>query len=81
MTLTPTGPALTGTYTDTLGSGRTDPAQPGSVNAHGAFEMRIKQGPFTDWNFRGQMDATGSRLTGQIFGSGFNRQAFTMDWQ
>lgn len=81
MTLTQAGALVTGSYADAVGPGATDPAQPGSVNAQGAFEMRIKQGRFTDWNFRGQIDATGQRLTGQIFGSGFNGQAFTMDRQ
>ena len=41
--------------------------------------MRVKQGPFSDWTFRGQMDQTGRRITGGIFGSGFNGQPFTIE--
>ena len=41
----------------------------------------MKQGVFTDFTFKGDMDQSGRRITGQIFGSGFNGQAFTMDKQ
>ncbi len=81
MKLTQHGPVVTGTYADTFGSGQIDPAQPGSISSKGKVEMRVKQGPFTDWNFHGQMDSTGRRVTGTITGSGFNGQAFTMDKQ
>jgi len=81
MKLTQVGAAITGTYADVFGSGQIDPAQPGSINSAGKIEMRVKQGPFTDWNFRGQMDTTGRRITGTIYGSGFNGQAFTLDKQ
>lgn len=72
---------VSGSYSDAMGTGQIDPAQPGSISSSGAIEMRIKQGQFTDWTFRGQMDSTGLRVTGQIFGSGFNGQSFTMDRQ
>jgi hypothetical protein len=81
MKLTQTGAAITGTYSDVFGGGQIDPAQPGSITSGGKVEMRVKQGPFTDWNFRGQMDTTGRRITGSIYGSGFNGQAFTLDKQ
>jgi hypothetical protein len=81
MNLQQNGPVVTGTYSDSEGSGQIDPAQPGSVNAQGHLEMRIKQGRYTDWNFKGDIDQSGRRITGQIFGSGFNGQAFTMDKQ
>jgi len=41
--------------------------------------MRVKQGGFTDFTFRGQMDQTGRRVTGGLFGSGFGGQPFTID--
>ena len=83
MSLTQTVGFITGTYADTsnFGPGRTDPAQPGIIRADGTFEMRMKQGIFTDFTFRGQMDQTGNRLTGGIFGSGFTGQPFVMDRQ
>ena len=82
MVLTQTSAMVTGTYTDPLfGTGRIDPAQPGFINASGHIEMRIKQSIFTDFTFKGDMDQGGQRITGQIFGSGFNGQAFTMDKQ
>lgn len=82
MNLTQTVARVNGSYTDTLfGVGQIDPAQPGSINASGRVEMRIKQGRFTDFTFRGDMDQSGRRVVGQIFGSGFNGQAFTMDKQ
>ena len=81
MQLQQNGARITGTYSDAFGAGQIDPAQPGSINARGHIEMRVKQGPFTDWNFRGDMDTSGRRIVGQIFGSGFNGQAFTMERQ
>lgn len=82
MTLTQNGPMVTGTYfDDDFGAGRIDPAQPGSINASGRVEMRMKQAHFTDFTFRGEMDQSGRRVVGQLYGSGFNGQAFTMDKQ
>ena len=71
---------VTGSYFDsTFGPGQLDPASTTNrVDAQGAIEMRVKQGPFTDWTFRGQMDQTGRRITGGVFGSGFSGQPFTL---
>jgi hypothetical protein len=82
MVLTQKGPSITGTYNDPLyGNGQIDPAQPGFINSTGHIELRTKQAAFTDFTFKGDMDQSGRRITGQIFGSGFNGQAFTMDKQ
>ena len=71
---------VTGTYfDDTFGAGQLDAASTTNrIDAQGAIEMRVKQGPFNDWTFRGQMDQTGRRITGGVFGSGFNGQPFTL---
>ena len=82
MVLVQTGARVTGTYSDPyFGQGQIDPAQPGSINASGHIELRTKQSVFTDFTFKGDMDSTGRRIVGQIFGSGFNGEAFTMDKQ
>ena len=62
-------------------TGRTDPAQPGSINGNGTVVIRLKVGPFTDFTMTGTMDATGQRVTGSISGSGFSGQPFTMTKQ
>jgi hypothetical protein len=62
-------------------TGRTDPAQPGSINGNGVVVIRLKVGPFTDFTLTGTMDATGQRVTGSLSGSGFTGQAFTMTKQ
>lgn len=41
----------------------------------------MKQAQFTDFTFRGDMDQSGRRVVGQLFGSGFNGEAFQMDKQ
>jgi hypothetical protein len=71
---------VTGTYFDsTFGAGQLDAASTtNAINAQGAIEMRVKQGPFLDFTFRGQMDQTGRRITGGVFGSGFAGQPFTL---
>jgi hypothetical protein len=61
-----------------VGSGRSDPAQPGRIQGSGAFELRCKVGPFTDYTLRGQMDATGRRVTGSVHGSGFSGEPFVL---
>jgi hypothetical protein len=83
LTLTQdTNGRVTGTYNDTtFGSGQLDPASNNNINAQGAVELRVKQGRFIDWTFRGQMDQTGRRITGGIFGSGFSGHPFTIDKQ
>jgi PKD repeat protein len=76
------GPVVTGTFFEPFfGNGQVDPAQPGRIEADGSLEMRVKLSIFTDFTFRGRMDASGRRITGGVFGSGFNGQAFTMDKQ
>ena len=73
---------ITGNYSDsTFGSGQLDPAAVNTINAQGTIEIRVKQGPFNDWTFKGQMDQTGRRITGGIFGSGFSGHPFTIDKQ
>lgn len=79
MGLTQTAGFITGSYNDSEGSGQIDPAQPGSINSSGQIEMRVKQGQFTDWTFRGTLSQTGRQINGQIFGSGFTGQAFVMN--
>jgi hypothetical protein len=81
LALTQTGGTVTGTMVLSGFSGRTDPAQPGRIDASGAVELRMKVDPFSDFTLRGTMDATGRRITGAAFGSGFNGQAFTIDKQ
>ena len=61
-----------------IGNGNTDPAQPGRIDANGAVTMRIKVAPFTDFNMTGTMDTTGRRVTGNLQGSGFTGEPFTM---
>lgn len=73
---------VTGTFFELFfGQGRVDPAQPGRIDADGNLEMRVKLSVFTDFTFRGRMDASGRRVTGGVYGSGFNGQAFTMNKQ
>ena len=54
------------------GSARTDPAEPGRIDANGNVSFRIKVPPFTDVTFRGLMDSSGRRMSGGLFGSGHN---------
>lgn len=61
-----------------IGNGNTDPAQPGRIDSNGALTMRVKIGPFTDFNMNGTMDNTGVRITGSLHGSGFSGDPFTM---
>jgi hypothetical protein len=78
MTMTQSSGFVTGTYQDAFGTGQIDPAQPGTINAQGQIEMRVKQGRFSDWTLRGTMSQTGRQITGGMFGSGFTGQAFVM---
>ena len=79
MVLTQSGGVVTGTMVLSGFNGRTDPAQPGRIDASGSFDLRMKVDPFSDFNLRGTMDATGRRISGGAFGSGFNGQAFSFD--
>ena len=62
-------------------TGRTDPAQPGSIDGNGRVVIRLKVGVFIDFTMTGNMDTTGQRVTGALNGSGFSGQAFTMTKQ
>jgi len=81
LDLTQGGPVVTGLMVLAGFRGRTDPAQPGRIDSGGSIELRMKVDPFSDFTMRGQMDATGRRVTGTVHGSGFNGQPFTMDKQ
>jgi len=58
-------------------SGKTDPAEPGKIDANGNVEIRLKVGHFLDFYMRGTMDTTGRKITGGLFGSGFGGDEFT----
>jgi PKD domain-containing protein len=74
------GGIVTGTLTMAPGfKGLTDPAQFGRIDLSGAFEIRWKVDPFLDFTMRGQMDATGNRISGGTFGSGFGGEPFVFD--
>lgn len=61
-----------------IGSGNTDPAQPGRITASAGLTMRVKVAPFTDFNMSGTMTSTGRSVSGSLQGSGFTGQPFTM---
>jgi len=80
MDLTQTASVVTGTYVDSAGNGRTDPAEPGSINSGGSFTIRMKRGAFGDFYFRGQIDGSGRRAAGSVSGPGLiTTYQFTMD--
>jgi PKD repeat protein len=58
------------------GTAITDPAEPGTINAAGALNVRVKIPPYTDVYFRGTMDSSGKRITGGLYGSGHNGTPF-----
>ena len=64
-----------------IGNGNTDPAQPGQINAAGALTMRVKIAPFTDFTITGNMDSTGTRISGSVTGSGFSGQPIVLTKQ
>lgn len=64
-----------------LGNGTTDPAQAGHITAGATLTMRVKLAPFTDFTMNGTMDATGRRVNGNLQGSGFTGESFTMTKQ
>ena len=79
MTLAQVSGQITGTYRDGLGAATVGPTgEPGTIDINGTISLRTKQAPYTDWTFRGTLDATGRRITGGVFGSGFTGQNFTM---
>ena len=61
-----------------IGSGNTDPAQPGRIDANGNLTMRVKVAPFTDFNMTGVMTQTGRTVSGSLQGSGFSGDPFSM---
>jgi hypothetical protein len=89
MTLTQTGGTVTGTFLAPVpfcnGSagqtGKTDPAEPGTIDAAGNLNIRLKIGNFIDFYIRGKMDSTGRRIDGGAFNSGFSGQTLTMTKQ
>lgn len=58
-------------------TGKTDPAEPGKIDANGKVEIRFKIGRFLDFYLRGTMDQTGRQITGGVYNSGFNGTPFT----
>lgn len=85
LKLTQSGGTVTGTFTQLQDgpttpagtTGRTDPAEPGKIDASGKLEIRYKVGRFIDFYLRGTMDSTGRKVTGGTFNSGFNGTPFT----
>ena len=63
------------------GSASTDPAEPGSFSVNGALQVRIKIPPYTDVYLRANLDSTGRRLTGGLYGSGHNGTPVVMTRQ
>jgi hypothetical protein len=81
FTLTQAGIVVSGTYRDSEGPGRLDAAD-GRVDQAGNIAFRVKQPPFADYFFRGQIDrSTGTRITGGLFESGFTGQPFELTKQ
>lgn len=75
VTLTqPTAGLITGTWSQTAGSGILDPATVNKIDAAGNVTMRFKvsQGSFNDFTITGTLDQTGARFVGVANGSGFN---------
>jgi hypothetical protein len=76
------GGVVTGTWQQPFGSGDVGPTgEPGRIQANGQFELRfkVKQGSFNDFYYRGTMDPTGQRLTGNLQGSGFTGQFMQLE--
>jgi len=68
---------LTATFTATGSvavAGNLDPASPNNVNAagHVTFRSKITTAGFLDYTITGDMDTTGTRITGSVSGSGLN---------
>ena len=86
MTLSQSVGTVTGTFVmpsafcnASAGStGKTDPAEPGTIDGNGNVQIRLKVGVFLDFYIRGKMDSTGQVVTGGAFNSGFNGDAVTM---
>lgn len=79
FSLAQSGTIVSGNFVEQFfGEGKTDPAAPGHIDANGHVEMRFKLSRFSDFTFKGDMDTTGRRITGGVFGSGFTGEAFVM---
>jgi hypothetical protein len=86
MTLSQAVGTVTGTFVmptafcaATAGStGKTDPAEPGTIDGNGNVQIRLKVGAFLDFYIRGKMDSTGQVVNGGAFNSGFNGNTVTM---
>ena len=80
--LVQTGTSVQGTYVDEVGEGRLDPAAPiNSISDDGTVALRVKQDGFQDFTFRGRMDASGTRVTGYVYGRGYSGDPFVMEKQ
>lgn len=82
LSLVQNGGVVTGGYNDNaVGAGVTDPGEPGTVDANGSFNIRIKVTgqALGDFYLRGTLDASGLHASGQLWNSGFTGQAFAMD--
>ena len=53
----------------------------GVSRAGASLTMRVKLAPFTDFTMNGTMDSTGRRVNGNLQGSGFTGESFTMTKQ
>jgi hypothetical protein len=75
VTLTqPAGGLITGSWSQSIGSGILDPATVNKIDAGGNVTMRFKvsQGSFNDFTITGTLDQTGARFVGVANGSGFS---------
>jgi hypothetical protein len=89
LSLTQTGGTVTGTFLMPANwcnvpggsTGRTDPAEPGTINAAGVVRIRLKIGIFLDAIFTGTMDGTGRVVNGNMTNSGFTGQVAIMTKQ
>jgi hypothetical protein len=78
---------LGGLFTGSINTSRGETGQVGptgavaTINGSGQIVMRIKVAPFTDFTMTGQMDGTGTLITGSVSGSGFQGQPFVMTKQ
>jgi PKD domain-containing protein len=64
------------------GVGEIGPAgEPGKIQANGQFELRFKVrvGSFSDFYYRGTINADGTTLTGTLQGSGFSGQSMVLN--
>jgi hypothetical protein len=73
---------VTGNFTiPGFGDGKTDPAEPGHITASGNLTMRVKITPFTDFTMTGTMASSGGTVNGNLHGSGFTGESFSLTKQ